>query len=357
MTTPFLLPRATDTKSQHLWAQSLVDSLRREVASIKKDATNKGSDLTAVLARLEALEKSIAELLSIFSSLDTEALPSQLQFLAQLKSDVNAIFATTQADLDAALKAARRTAQSAMVHRLRSQGDFASLRVEQKRQLGKTFALAQQIEALEVQIGNAYAGIVEERTVRIDGDEALAQQITSLQAEVDDTIANIDIEAITRVIDNQVAQASLITTLQTQMGGQQASITQLFESKNAHDNRWSVAISNGNYVTGLVTLSGSGNVTTFGILADKFFIAQPSGAGGSKQVFDLITPGGGGTAQLGIRADMYVDGTIAAAKLFVASLSAIAADLGTVTTGRIRSPDGKFDMNLTGSNRYIRITS
>lgn len=367
MTTPFLLPRGADAKSQHVWAQGLVDALRREVASIKQTATTQTTDLSALQAEIDAIEEALNRLLAIFNNLDTDALPSQLAFLAELQADVNAIFAQTQADLDAALRAARRTAQSALIHRIRSQDDFAAIRVEQKRMLGENFALAQQIFSLEVQVGDASAAIIEERTVRIEKDEAFATQITSLQASIDDTLAQIDIEAITRVIDNQVAQATLITTLQSQIGGQAASITQLLETTGGHSSRWSIAISSQGNVQGLVTLSGTGSTTTFGVVADKFFVAQPTEAGTPKQVFGMVQPTrwdpitnqfvNVGTTQLGIRADVLVDGSITAAKLVVANLQAIAGDLGTLTTGRIRSPDGKFDINLSGSNRYIRITS
>jgi len=48
-------------------------------------------------------------------------------------------------------------------------------------------------------------------------------------------------------------------------------------------------------------------------------------------------------------------GAITADKLTVSNLSAVSAAMGTLTSGRIQSPDGSFVIDFT--NKYINITS
>ena len=53
-----------------------------------------------------------------------------------------------------------------------------------------------------------------------------------------------------------------------------------------------------------------------------------------------------GVNKLALRGDMLIDGTILARHIDVATLSAIAADIGTVTAGLIKSSDNKMQINL-----------
>ncbi|RWB95525.1 MAG: hypothetical protein EOQ56_27625 [Mesorhizobium sp.] len=62
---------------------------------------------------------------------------------------------------------------------------------------------------------------------------------------------------------------------------------------------------------------------------------------------------GGVVARKRFGAELIVNGAITAEKLDVTTLSAITADMGTVTAGLLQSPDGKFIIDLT--NGFIEI--
>ncbi len=51
-----------------------------------------------------------------------------------------------------------------------------------------------------------------------------------------------------------------------------------------------------------------------------------------------------------IQGNMYLDGSITAAKITTGTLSAFTANMGTLTAGRIMSTDGKVDFNLTAKS-------
>lgn len=105
-----------------------------------------------------------------------------------------------------------------------------------------------------------------------------------------------------------------------------------------------------NYISGFQSIN-DGAFASFTIIADAFQVAAPgSGGGAPVPVFQVLTVNG--TAKLALRGDMYADGTITANKLNVSSLSAITANIGTVTAGVIQSSDGQMVINLN-SKQFI----
>ena len=74
------------------------------------------------------------------------------------------------------------------------------------------------------------------------------------------------------------------------------------------------------------------------MVADKFKVAHPTASGTTVTAFVIGQVNGVST--VGINGNLLVDGSILARSLAVQSLSAITADLGTVTAGRIQSADG-----------------
>ena len=108
---------------------------------------------------------------------------------------------------------------------------------------------------------------------------------------------------------------------------------------------WGVAIDIDGNVVGLVRLDGSLTESTFTVVADKFQVAQPGSAGGDPvPVFVIASVDG--VNKLALRGDMLIDGTILARHISVSSLSAITANVGTVTAGLIKSSDNKMQINL-----------
>lgn len=106
-------------------------------------------------------------------------------------------------------------------------------------------------------------------------------------------------------------------------------------------------------VVGQIKLDGTGELTEFAVLADRFIIVHPSSDGTEIQAF--ITGLVNSVATVGINGNLLVDGTILARSLSVGTLSAITADVGTVTAGVLKSSDDKFVIDLT--NKTITITT
>lgn len=112
---------------------------------------------------------------------------------------------------------------------------------------------------------------------------------------------------------------------------------------------WTLSINSNNRVTGYIKLDGSAVSTEFAVLADKFVIVNPSANNSTIQAFiaGLVN----GVPTVGINGNLIVDDSIFARSIVADELSAISADLGTVTAGVLQSPDGKATIDM--NNRRI----
>jgi hypothetical protein len=117
--------------------------------------------------------------------------------------------------------------------------------------------------------------------------------------------------------------------------------------------KWTLSVNANNRVTGAITLDGSDTESVFGVLADKFIVVHPSVDGTTITAFvvGLVD----GVSTVGINGNLLVDGTILARHIDVDTLSAIAADIGEVTAGVVRSSDSKFVIDL--DNKTLTITT
>jgi hypothetical protein len=79
---------------------------------------------------------------------------------------------------------------------------------------------------------------------------------------------------------------------------------------------------------------------------DSFLIADPNSVDGDP-VYPFAIGIVDGQAKVALKGDMIVTGSITADKLSVNTLEAISGDMGTLTAGRIESPDGLsfWDLN------------
>lgn len=107
---------------------------------------------------------------------------------------------------------------------------------------------------------------------------------------------------------------------------------------------------------GLAQAGGGGETTSdFVVMADRFSIMPAYDGVGQVAKYPVFAVGTrNGIASVGIRGDMVLDGSIYAQALNVGSLSAVNANLGTVTAGVAKSTDDKFVIDLT--NRTITIS-
>lgn len=100
-------------------------------------------------------------------------------------------------------------------------------------------------------------------------------------------------------------------------------------------------------VTGGIDLYGNSLFSIITLLADKFVVARPDGTG-AKQI---ITTGLiNGVSEVGINGNLFIDGTIVARHISVATLSALTANIGTVTAGRVQNSANTTYLDLNTSD-------
>lgn len=193
-----------------------------------------------------------------------------------------------------------------------------------------------------------------EAFVRVSENEVISTNIDTVAAYLAGSAATIT--TIQEAVANgDTAIATQISTVQTQANGNTAALVNIVESAGGTDvNYGLIATANGQIKAAFNMQSGAlGSDITF--IADRLIIAHPTDEG------DLITPFVAGLVNglptVGIAGATIVDGSIIARhiaaesitadKLDVGDLSAITANVGTVTAGRIESANGisYFDLN------------
>ena len=213
--------------------------------------------------------------------------------------------------------------------------------------------------------------ITNEANARVSADGVLATSISNVQAgyqAADTTLgAAISSEATARV-NADGALSSQISSVSSTVNGNSASITTLQSSVNGLQAKYVLTVNANGRIAGIELASGAGQLATVSILADKFIIVHPSANGTTIQAF--ITGIVNGIASIGINGNLIVDGTISATKIIASTISAISANLGTITAGLIRdvantyqiqidnglftSTDGKAYLDL--KNKRLRFT-
>lgn len=190
-----------------------------------------------------------------------------------------------------------------------------------------------------------------EKIERVAEDLVLAQQITTISAQISDTILAAIQEEQTARATADSALASDILSVVSRLGDNEVAVTVLSESLNGIEGKFGIAINANGQVVGLVQLDGSAVAgSTFTVVANNFKVAQPGVAGGAAVpmfAIQLVN----GVSKLALRGDMFADGTITANKLVVATLSALSANLGTVTAGYIRDPANTYYWDLNNGKQ------
>lgn len=298
------LPRSADPNSLFTWAQSLINTLRRQGVVISKFETVTQQVTADDAASLVAL-------------------------------------ASYAIDVQEAITAAGGVAQSIY-------DEYAAAAAAGNAKLAQSY-LTQAANTVE-------------QSTRVAADGVLSSSLTTVSASLATTQAGLTTE-ITARANGDTANASAITTVATQANGNSASISTLQTSVNGISARWGVSINVSGQVIGLVQLDGSASGSVFTVVANKFIVAHPTASG------TLITPFViglvGGVSTVGISGNLVIDGSIIArhiaagqvdaSKINVSSLSAIAANVGTVTAGVLQSADGNFVIDL--NNKTITITT
>lgn len=141
------------------------------------------------------------------------------------------------------------------------------------------------------------------------------------------------------------------------------SVFSINETIDEINGKWSLELNENGRVIGAITLAADESLSSFSVLANKFIVVHPTADGTTIQAFVIGLVNGVST--VGINGDLIVDGTIAARhiladsitadKIDVTALSAIAANVGTVTAGVLKSSDDKFIIDL--NNKTLTITT
>lgn len=175
---------------------------------------------------------------------------------------------------------------------------------------------------ISAQAGALSASITEAKTVAADATAALASEVDTVSATVDGNTASIE--------TTQTAVATINGQLATS---------------------YSVKLTTGDYWTGLTLTNGGVGTSTVKFRTDNFAIGLP-GTAADKQIFTVGTVKG--STQVALNADdILLDGSVKATKMDVAQLSAITANLGSVTAGTLSSPNGKWAQDLNGGTLII----
>lgn len=197
--------------------------------------------------------------------------------------------------------------------------DMAALLSEQDA--GNWADRKQLLREIKTSAGRVTALFREEITVATGPDSALAEAITELEAAVGEVEANLNVR-FTTTVGPAGALAAYQATVK--VSDSLAAASAAFRM---------VAFSDG----------AGGAYSSMYVEADRFVVGS-SATGTFVPTFQVDS----GTGVVTLRGDLIASGSITAAKMSVATLSSIVANLGTVTTGRILSTDGKLDINATG---------
>lgn len=211
-----------------------------------------------------------------------------------------------------------------------------------------------------IQAHKANTGLSTEVRVRVEETLALAQRIDTADAALGVTNANVT-ALTTAVATGDSALASQINSLSSTVAGNTASIQILTQSVDGYSTRFAVMMSAQNEVIGFISLDGDVQGSSFTVAADYFKVSKIGTTGGAAvPVFSMQTVGG--VPKLALRGDMNADGSIIARhiaagsitadKINVTSLSALTANLGTVTAGLIQNAAATLKFDLPNMRLY-----
>jgi hypothetical protein len=190
-------------------------------------------------------------------------------------------------------------------------------------------------------------------SVAAEHDAARTQNVNALRSQTHNLQASV-VTLSNAFTDSEVAFAEYQVTVTAQFNDLTASVTTnstaIADVSGNFNAAYTLTLDVNGYVTGFQS-TNNGFTSQFQVVADKFIVAKPGVSGGAAiPVFTIGTVGG--VAKIVFQGNMYADGSITAQSLSVSQLSAIVANLGTVTAGIIQSADGKMIMNL-GARTFI----
>ncbi|HEM7138008.1 TPA: phage tail protein [Acinetobacter baumannii] len=217
-------------------------------------------------------------------------------------------------------------------------------------------ATSKALSSLDTRVTNA-EGTISSQSNSITQLNNSVSNINGVLASKADASALSSLDSKVSVIDGKVStQATSITNLQTTVGGHTASIQSQQQSIDGLKSRATLKLQSGNLIGG-VGIENDSKTVDFIIQANKFAIAPPSNAAAGsvapKYAFvyqpTATTLPNGTVVPAGLYLDNASIGYINAEKINASSLSALSANLGTLTTLKDPTKPNGARMVMTGS--------
>lgn len=169
-------------------------------------------------------------------------------------------------------------------------------------------------------------------------DAAQVAQITTLQTSTDSAFAAVT-GTLSSLTTSTLAIASSVTELEASVGDIDASLRVSYVVTAAPEGAmaaYEMRARAENVSVGMTIVAKSDGTGYVAFDATKMLL-------GNVAMFDLV------------EGNLYLNGSIYARNVAVETLSAITANMGTLTAGRLLSPDGKVDFNLSAG--YLLVSS
>lgn len=289
---------------------------------------------------------------------NTKKLAAQAVNITEINSAIT-LEQTVRADEDAALAQdiSTLTANYQSADGLLEASFTSQIQTEQTARASADGALTTRIDNIEADYQAAdftlQTNISDEATARASADGGLSDRLTTVETNYQTADSNLS-AAITAEQSARVAadgvNASNISTVSTQVNDLSATVTEQGTSLNGVQAKWGVSINNNGRVTGVELNSGLNNLTTFGILADKFIIVHPTNDNASIQAFiaGLVN----GVATVGINGNLIVDNTISGDKIQANTLSELTPDAGILLNGILKNAAGTCIFDIANMKWY-----
>lgn len=348
-----------------------ISLLETEVTSQDGRITTNSNAITALSANVGDLETEQAAQATAISALQTEVIEQDGRIeanandLTALFADLTAPFFALGAD-DGAVLALSDEGGEAVAAGVRQATASAieDLRVTVSLQGDLLTSTSSQVTALESEIvvldgviaGNSTAISGLTTTVTQQGLDITSnsEAITAVEASITTLEGGVSgnasaISGLSATVTSQggqiTANANAITSINTTLGDNSASITSLLSSVDGIEAQFSIRANVNGRVTGIGLIAG-GASTTFGVLADRFVVVDPSDNSTVQAPFEIV----GGSVYIksafirNLDAIVLTSGTIDADRIGARSiavdklevleeLSSLSANLGTVTAG------------------------
>jgi sulfur carrier protein ThiS len=174
-----------------------------------------------------------------------------------------------------------------------------------------------------------------------DQARAAITQIAEVEVTADKALAIFGTDVVAEYDENAITVGERITAVSDVTG-------QLIGA-------WKVTLNSNGFFGGLQLVGAQGPEgspqSEFKIAVDKFLVGAPGNGFGAEAVFSIGTRNGVG--RMVLRGDFIADGSINANQINVVALSAISANIGTVTSSSDVTTAGGF--RLDGPNRRIEV--